>query len=243
MVEKHPLIDLGNFPIYNVMGGLGLLLAVLFLIHNLDEVQIGQKRKDQLLVEMAVIFLVSLFFANFLNWFVIPGIMEYSLIERFKVAGYTYYFGLLPFLLMSYVWLLVKKYPVSQIFNILVPSILLFHSFGRLGCALAGCCFGKVINLPVGNYIIERFPTALVESSALLILFLLAQFVIREKRMIFFFYTYPVLRFFLEFERGDIRGQLIGSCLSPAQQISIGLLLMTTAYLIVSYSKKRKAAA
>lgn len=241
MYDRHPLFNLGDFPIYNLMGGLGLLIAILLFIKNLKSLNISEKKQDNLLVALAIIFLASLFFSNFFNWFVIPGVMNYSFLDRFKAAGLTYYFGLLPFLILSFAYFKWAKYPVLPVLNILVPSILIFHAWGRAGCSLMGCCYGKVINLSLLGFTVERFPSAEIESIILFVLFYFAQFRVKENRLLFFLFTYPVVRFLLEFARADVRGALIGSCFSPAQEISLLLFLSAIIYLIAAQLKlKRK---
>ncbi|MEQ8174818.1 MAG: prolipoprotein diacylglyceryl transferase family protein [Syntrophomonadaceae bacterium] len=237
MYDRHPLYNLGDFPIYNLMGGLGLIIAVLLLIRNLKRLNISEKKQDNLLVALAIIFLASLFFANFINWFVIPGVMNYSWLDRFKAAGLTYYFGLLPFLVLSLAYLKWAKYPVLPILDTLVPSILIFHAWGRAGCSLIGCCYGKVINLSLFGFLMERFPSAEVESILLFVLFYLAQFRIRKNKLLFFLLTYPSVRFLLEYTRADVRGAIIGSSLSPAQEISLLLFLIGCLYIFVAKLK------
>lgn len=41
-----------------------------------------------------------------------------------------------------------KKLPFWKLLDFVVPYVALAHAFGRLGCFLNGCCYGKVCDLP-----------------------------------------------------------------------------------------------
>lgn len=42
---RYPIIDLGAFPIYKFMGGLGFILGLLLLINNLKTYKIREKKR------------------------------------------------------------------------------------------------------------------------------------------------------------------------------------------------------
>ncbi len=130
-----------------------------------------------------------------------------------------------------------KKYTYNQknlmrdLFAIGVP---LFHCFGRIGCFLGGCCYGIESRFGVivkrNPFVpelcgVRRFPVALAESFANLLLFLILMILFFRKGSdgkMFWRYGmgYSVIRFTTEFLRGDvIRGLWMG--LSTSQWISI----------------------
>lgn len=231
---KYPIIDLGNFPIYKLLGGCGLVLGLLLLIHNLKDFYVGETEKDRFLLLLAISFLAGMGFSNVGNWFVMPGLLELPFLQRVQNAGLSYYFGFIGFLTVSVILLTLYKYPVTDCLNRVIPSLLLFHAFGRIGCSLAGCCYGKIVNWNVmGFFVIDRFPAREIEAFCLFIMFLATQFFFRKHRLVFYLYTYPIIRFFLEFGRGDYRGVLITSVLSPAQIISILIVMITSMYLLI----------
>lgn len=119
------------------------------------------------------------------------------------------------------------------------PAIALFHSFGRVGCFLGGCCYGiecrwgfvyHLAPIPEANGVV-RLPIQLIEAAGNLIIFFLLSTLNKKKHpngMIFTLYLclYPTMRFILEFFRGDpIRGFICG--LSTSQWISIILILVS----------------
>jgi phosphatidylglycerol:prolipoprotein diacylglycerol transferase len=54
-----------------------------------------------------------------------------------------------------------KRLPVRRTLDVIVSVVPLAHAFGRLGCFMNGCCFGKVTELWLGM----RFPRVLTPDS------------------------------------------------------------------------------
>lgn len=115
------------------------------------------------------------------------------------------------------------------------------HGFGRIGCFLAGCCYG----VPTSSWIGVTFPgmdhavvpTNLIEAVFLLLLAIaLALIAFRKKSTIgipIYMVCYGAFRFAIEFYRGDERGSLIPG-ISPSQLWAI-LLFAIGAGLLISY--------
>jgi phosphatidylglycerol:prolipoprotein diacylglycerol transferase len=135
---------------------------------------------------------------------------------------------------------------------VFAPGIAMGHIVGRLGCLLAGCCFGRETSVPwaitfrdpaasanVGTPLgVPLHPTQLYEAGAeaLILAFLLAF----ERRGRPFagrtFWTYLLLygvsRFAIEFYRGDSRGVVFGF-LSTSQFVSVILVPLAIVMLFV----------
>ncbi|MBQ3707208.1 MAG: prolipoprotein diacylglyceryl transferase [Clostridia bacterium] len=124
-------------------------------------------------------------------------------------------------------------------------GIALGHGFGRIGCLMAGCCYG----LPSehGIYFPElgfrAIPTQLFEA---VFLFLLAAFLWRLVTRTsgygapVYFIAYGVWRFFLEFWRGDDRGKTVVDFLTPSQLVSVLLVAVGLVLLFVKRRKERR---
>ena len=56
--------------------------------------------------------------------------------------------GVIPAIVVIFFYLRYHKLPVRQYFDILAIGLMLALVFGRIGCFLNGCCFGKPANLP-----------------------------------------------------------------------------------------------
>ena len=63
-------------------------------------------------------------------------------------GGLVFYGGLIGATLAGAGYLAWKKLPVWKIADILAPSIALGSVFGRVGCLLNGCCYGRPCDLP-----------------------------------------------------------------------------------------------
>ena len=124
----------------------------------------------------------------------------------------------------------------------------LFHAFGRIGCFLAGCCYGKKLSTPIviGTIEFARIPVQIIESMAEFILFIVLFILSKKNRDIdllrIYLVIYAVIRFADEFLRGDkIRGIYGG--VSTAQWISLIILFVYGfEYIKGRYSKKVNSA-
>lgn len=86
--------------------------------------------------------------------------------RSFATAGFVFYGGLMSggglFALIG-AWLLSAR-TVLIAANAAVVPIVVAHTLGRMGCFMAGCCFGRSIQ---GCPLFERHPTQLYEAGFL----------------------------------------------------------------------------
>jgi phosphatidylglycerol:prolipoprotein diacylglycerol transferase len=166
-------------------------------------------------------------------------------------SGGVFYGGLILAVVVALWYIRRHKLPMWTTTDVFAPGIALGHVIGRMGCFLAGCCWGKPADLPWGVTFTDPFaaanvgtplhvelhPTQLYESGAeLLILVGLLAF---EKRgrpfpgRTFWTYmlVYAISRFVIEIYRGDPRGFLFGGALSTSQFISVLLVPLSLAML------------
>ena len=151
-------------------------------------------------------------------------------------------------------YVLVKKLSLAEYATAIIPSIPLAHAIGRVGCFMAGCCYGRVCDTvvsviytnPIGGAPVgvPVFPVQLLEAVLNLIIFAILLVYTRKKAKSFssvFLYLlcYSIVRFTVEYFRADeIRGIFLG--LSTSQWISIALLLIGIVGFILTlrYDKK-----
>ena len=170
---------------------------------------------------------------------------------HFWAGGLTYYGGFIGASLAAWYVLNADRFPFwksADMAGIAVPFGL---GVGRMGCLLAGCCFGKpseaawAITFPPGSPASEaQFqhgllhsphlsslpvqPTQIYESAgSLAIAAVLLLYLHGRKRydghvFLAFIVLYAALRFMLEFWRDDERGGVLG--LSTSQLISLVLV-------------------
>jgi phosphatidylglycerol:prolipoprotein diacylglycerol transferase len=141
-------------------------------------------------------------------------------------GGFVFYGGLLGALTFQFFWQKINPQFKFSNLNFLVPVVLISHGVGRIGCVMAGCCFGS--ELPTGHFLksihFVYYPVPLFES---IFLILIGIIVLKKNYYHFEFYCifYGALRFVLEFFRGDsLRGQW--GIMTPSQWISLGLILV-----------------
>ncbi len=142
-------------------------------------------------------------------------------------GGFVFYGGLVFCLLYTWLFLGVRKKTFAHLAPFL-PALPLAHAVGRLGCLLAGCCFGAETTSFFSVHIHDKnlIPVQLLESSGCL---LIAIFLMKKsfKRsplwgLMIYSLSYSVLRFLLEFLRADeVRGSF--GVLSSSQWVSLTL--------------------
>lgn len=131
-----------------------------------------------------------------------------------------------------------KKMDFLAYLDLMIPSVALAQGFGRIGCFLAGCCYGKETDGLLGitfthsHYApnnVRLFPSQLVMSAgdfliaAILILYARKQRT-KGKTAALYLILYSVGRFLVEFTRNDDRG-FVGA-LSTSQFIGIFIFIV-----------------
>ncbi len=160
-------------------------------------------------------------------------------------AGGVFLGGFVAAVIAAVVLLRRYKLPALESFDVIAPSLALGHAIGRIGCLLAGCCWGSSCDLPwaitytspvaaanLGTPLHQALhPFPIYAALANLGLYaVLAALYRRRPAPGRVFGTYLVLygvgRFLLEWTRGDAaRGFVLNGALSTSQVISLGLIL------------------
>jgi len=157
-------------------------------------------------------------------------------------SGGVFYGGLISAIVVCIYQLRKHRLPLWSSADLFAPGIGLGYMVGRLGCLMAGCCYGKPTDVawaitftdPAANFNVGTplnvplHPTQLYESAAGLVI-LVAVLLLEKRPGSFagrtfwsFAFLYAVLRFVIEFYRGDDRG-LVLNMLSTSQFISVVL--------------------
>ena len=72
----------------------------------------------------------------------------FSEIFMIQHGGLVYYGGLIGATVAGVIYIRWKKMPLWKTADVLAPSIALGSVFGRIGCLLNGCCYGRPTDLP-----------------------------------------------------------------------------------------------
>ena len=149
-------------------------------------------------------------------------------------GGLVFYGGLIGGGIFSWLYFTSNKISYKRI-SFLAVIMSFTHALGRIGCFLAGCCFGIESDSFISVHIhhADRIPVQLFEAFCLILLGLYLWKLWRDnkKENIFFIYfiSYSIIRFILEFLRDDqIRGVFQG--LSTSQWISILIFSLALAH-------------
>lgn len=150
--------------------------------------------------------------------------------------GFVVYGGIIGGVLAAFLYCRLKKLNFWDYFDIVLPSVAVAQGFGRIGCFLAGCCYGRETDSFLGiafthsDYAlngVKLLPTQLFSAAGM---FLIAGFLFwyakkeRKKGQVGALYLvlYSIGRFIIEFFRDDYRGAV--GFLSTSQFISLFIL-------------------
>ncbi len=187
---------------------------------------------------------------------------------QFWNGGLTYYGGLIGATAVA-VWLCRRdNFSLGKASDAAGMGVAVGLGFGRMGCLLGGCCFGRPSDAPWslsfppfsaassaqaklglidsrGLESLAVHPTQIYESAgcfaiaAFLILWLSSRKRYDGHVFLAFLGLYAVLRFLLEFWRAEDRGGLIG--LSTSQLIGLGLIAGIVTFHVVRRRRLARA--
>jgi phosphatidylglycerol:prolipoprotein diacylglycerol transferase len=167
----------------------------------------------------------------------------------FNIPGSGWYGGFILGGISIVLILKIKKLPVLETLDVIIPVVPLGQVFGRLGCFLAGCCHGTPANVPWalsfpnGQYpaYVKVHPTQLYEIFIYLCIFILL-WKLRKKEMknglkfSLYFILAGLGRFIVEFYR--INPQTLFRLTAPQIIALLGIMLGT---FIIIYVKRKGA--
>ena len=165
-------------------------------------------------------------------------------------GGFVVYGGIIFGFAVCWLYARMKGERLIPWADLLLPGVALAQGFGRIGCFLAGCCYGRPtdsifgVTFPAGCVYapsgISLWPTQLISSAGD---FLLAGLLLwMEKKnnydgkvTVWYLLLYSIGRFLIEFLRDDIRGSV--GVFSSSQ--FIGLIMVAAALLLRSRLMKK----
>ncbi len=183
------------------------------------------------------VFFIALFLSAWVGakalFVLLSGKMELIQDNNFWAGGgFVFYGGLMGGLLFVIAYNhFTKRMDISDLAALTVP-IAFAHGIGRIGCFLAGCCYGTVtkIDWSIHLHNEDRHPTQLYEAFGLFVIAIILRKLLLQKNspskiILTYFIFYASLRFVLEFFRGDIiRGKY--GLFSTSQIVSFSILII-----------------
>ena len=149
-------------------------------------------------------------------------------------SGLVFYGGLIGASIAGIIFCLRQKIGLWRMGDVIGPSIPLGHAFGRLGCFMTGCCYGKPTDLPWAVCFpadhwtkgAPVHPTQLYESGLNFLFYAGLAWLFQRRRFegqVFATYLigYAILRTITEMFRGDYTESYLGGIATPGQTVSI----------------------
>jgi phosphatidylglycerol---prolipoprotein diacylglyceryl transferase len=244
------LFDIGSFPLhtFGLMVGLGFMLGLWAASKNCRRIGL----------DPALPYDLS-------TWFILGGIggarilyvLSYwdrdfagePISEVFAIwkGGLVFYGGLIGATLLGIIAILRRRLPLWHVADALAPGIALGHVFGRMGCLLNGCCFGReshlpwAITYPYGHATFHEgaasatpvHPAPVYEALLNFLFFLGLMLLFRRRSFagqVFAVYIigYAFIRTFCELFRGDysVKSDPLHGILTPGQLTSAFTVLV-----------------
>ncbi len=256
------LFKIGPVPVY----GYGFMLAVAFLVATYIAARRAEKEgiPSQTIFDLGLYMLISAVVGARI-FHVLQHLKSYGsfvdaiAIWRGGLSGLAFYGGFAPALLVGVLYLRHKKLSVGKVTDTIAPSLILGTGIGRIGCFLAGCCFGKPTSLPWGVTFPENslaslelgglekvHPTQLYSSISLFSIFVILLVLRRYIKIdgLLFLITvlmYSVHRFLIDFVRYYAPEEHIGS-LATSQVMSIiaAIIAVLAAILLIFRRPERE---
>jgi phosphatidylglycerol:prolipoprotein diacylglycerol transferase len=149
-------------------------------------------------------------------------------------SGLIWYGGLIGACLATILFARKRRVSLWKLADVIAPSIALGHVFGRIGCLMTGCCYGRptslpwAIRFPADHWTkgVPVHPTQIYESLLNAALYCALMWLYQRKKFdgqIFGSYLigYALLRSFVECFRGDYPTYHLGGYVTPAQLLSV----------------------
>lgn len=233
---------------YGTMLAIGVISAVMLVLHRSKE----RGYDEDKILNMAIFAVIG---------GIIGGKLLYILTSLDEVAkeksiaalignGFVIYGSIIGGVLGVVLYCRKNNWKLLKIFDLVIPSLPLAQGFGRIGCFLAGCCYGK----PTASFIGVKFrpdslgpsstyvyPTQIFSSIFDFILAIVLLNLDRKQKKdgrLFALYMiiYSIGRFFIEFIRNDPRGNV--GILSTSQFIGIFVVILGIALYNIDKIKK-----
>ena len=248
---RSELFSIGSLDVhgYGFMLGLGFILCVIMCGYRAKKYNLS----PDAILDIALWGITTGLLGAKLLFVIVefPAFMEDPL-SVLGSAGFVVYGGIIAGVSSAIIYCRVKKFEFLRYFDLAAPGIALAQGFGRIGCFLAGCCYGRETDswcgvvFPVGGQApagVKLLPTQLFSSAGdFIIMAVLIFYHKRSKRAgdvgALYMLLYGVGRFIIEFFRSDERGAV--GAISTSQCISIGIVIGAIVLFICNGKRAKK---
>jgi phosphatidylglycerol---prolipoprotein diacylglyceryl transferase len=263
----HPVLwDIGPVTIYSygVLVAAGVLIGLLYARKQAPHAGLNRNEVWNLGIYMVLAAIVSAkLWLVVIDWHYFSQHPREIFTLGIMQSGGTFFGGVLGAILFAAAYTWYAKMPILPLFDTFAPALALGHAIGRVGCFMAGCCYGKPTSLPwgvkftspiaaelVGTPIgVALHPTQLYEAAAELANFAILVWLGTRQRFTgqiagTYLILYGIERALIEILRGDPdRTLLMQGKVSLMQLVSLGFIAAGTYICWRGLSSKQSPAA
>ena len=248
---------------YDILCAMGALVAILLTVRE------AKRRGEFALSPLAGLWVIAGIQFGSKVFFILQYESPWNMWRAFLLwqGGIVAYGGIIGGTVTLVIYARVHKLPLLSLLDTVAPYAALAHVFGRMGCFLNGCCWGRECDLPWAvryppfsypfvTHLDEQLitsdmphslavhPTPLYEAAGLLIISLALQFYFDRKPRagaiaLGYVFLYGLLRFLVEFARGDSARPVFDMTVS--QLVSAALVVVAVSIWAVSRGRARTA--
>ncbi len=238
-----------------------VFMALAFLVGVLCSVRENYKREDPFPVTpiIGIWIFIGAILGSKAYWIIQYDTWRHLYRVFLWDSGLVFFGGLLGGGLAGILYLRWRRVPLAPAADIAMPYVALAHGIARIGCFLNGCCWGSPTDVPwavcyprttwpfikqaeagliakVAEHANPVHPTQLYATVGLLTIFFVLRIVYKRPHptglvALLYFLLYGVLRFVLEWFRGDSQRPLMG--LTVSQAIAALLVVGSLVLLVV----------
>jgi len=235
------LITIGPFTLHTY----GVFVALGFTVGILVTIRLGRTQgfTAQQIMDMAFVMMLWAIVGSRAMYVLMNfGYFKENPLDGLKIwQGGLVFSGGLVAVGAAMVWHLRRnRLSFWEVGDLWAPAIALGQGIGRIGCFMAGCCYGRPTNLPWGVIFkdpqtlapqgIPLHPTQLYDFLSGSLIFLILLFVTLKKRyagqvFVWFLILHSTARLITERFRGDDRGIIPGTDMTITQGLAVLILI------------------
>jgi phosphatidylglycerol:prolipoprotein diacylglycerol transferase len=242
----HPFLEIYGLklPLYGIMSALGYAAGIWYCLKQKYKIGLS---KDQVLDIIFYIILGALIGGKlFFIAFYWQDFINAAFVDKLRY-GFVFLGGFAGACCTGIYILRKIKIPVLRGADYFVQVVPLGHAIGKIGCFLAGCCYGKVSHnflavkfsnpdslVPQHLHNVPLYPVQLIEAAVSLILFFVLRHMFNKKHrdgsIIAAYMTgFGIIRFTAEFFRGEDEIYILG--ITQTQITAVFIILFAFAFL------------
>ncbi len=241
----------------------GLFVAIGLVTGIIVTIPIGRSHgiDFQKIMDMGLIIIIAGIIGSRLAYVLINfSYYKTNLMDIVKLwnGGLVFSGGLIAVLLVMLWYARRISHSLWQIGDLWAPGAAIGQAIGRIGCFMAGCCYGRPTDMPWGVVFtdtrclvpqdmlnISLHPTQIYSSLSGLIIFIILMILSAKKRfegqvMLWFLILHSTGRLLVERFRGDDRGLILGGAWTATQLLTVIILIGSIIMLFILKPRMEK---